>query len=104
MRIVSLAEVKNMLTALSKEREDMTREQKIALEHAEKVVHLSAEKTRELVRQLREMEKLKKRHAYKIADLLPRDEEEVMMIFAKETVVPTKEEAKKIVSLVDQYR
>jgi DNA-directed RNA polymerase subunit F len=104
MRFVSLAEVKNMLSALSKEREDMTREQKIALEHAEKVVHLSAEKTKELVRRLRDLDKVQKKHAFKIADVLPVDEEEVLTIFAKETVVPSKEEILKIVSIVEEYR
>jgi DNA-directed RNA polymerase subunit F len=104
MRIVTLAEVKNMLFSLSKEREDMTREQKIALEHAEKVVALSAEKTKDLIRRLRELEKVQKKHAHKIADLLPRDEEEVMTVFAKETVVPSKEEVTKIVGIVEEYR
>ena len=104
MRIVALSEVKNMLSALSKEREDMTHEQKIALEHSEHVVHTSAEKTKELIRRLRDLEKVKKKQAHKIADLLPADEEEVTMIFAKETVVPSKEEITKIVSIVDEYR
>ena len=93
-----------MLSALSKEREDMTREQKIALEHAEKVVELSAEKTKDLIRRLRELDKVQKQHAHKLADLLPKDAEEVMTVFAKETVVPSKEEIQKIVSIVEEYR
>ena len=93
-----------MLSALSKERKEMTREQKIALEHSEKVALLSAEKTKDLVRRLKEMDKVSKRHAHKIADLLPADEEEVLMIFAKETIVPTKDEATQIVKLVDELR
>ena len=82
----------------------MTREQKIALEHAEKVVHLSAEKTKDLIRRLRDLDKVQKKQAFKIADLLPADEEEVMTVFAKETVVPSQEEIKKIVSIVEEYR
>ena len=41
MKVVLLSEVKEMLSKLSKEQE-LNREQKIALEHSEKVVKLSA--------------------------------------------------------------
>jgi len=103
MKVVSLAEVKDMLTRLGKEREELTREQKIALEHSEKVVELSTNKTKELIRKLVSMEKIGKNQAYKIADLLPRDEDDVMAIFSKETFVPSREEIKKILEIVREY-
>lgn len=103
MKVVSLAEVKDMLTRLGKEREELTREQKIALEHSEKVVELSTNKTKELIRKLVSIEKIGKNQAYKIADLLPRDEDDVMAIFSKETFVPSREEIKKILEIVREY-
>ncbi len=103
MKVVSLTEVKDMLTKLGKEREELTREQKIALEHSEKVVKLSTNKTKELIRKLMNIEKIGKIQAYKIADLLPEDEEDVMAIFSKETFVPSKEEIKKILEIVREY-
>ncbi len=103
MKIVSLVEVKDMLIKLGKEREELTREQKIALEHSEKVVKLSANKTKELIKKLTGIEKIGKAQAYKIADTLPKDEEEVMIIFSKETLVPSKEEIKKILEMVREY-
>jgi len=42
-------------------------------------------------------------HACKIADLLPRDEDELLAIFAKETYVPSKEEIEQILKLVKEY-
>jgi len=103
MKVVSLAEVKDMLTRLGKEREELTREQKIALEHSEKVVELPTNKTKELIRKLVSIEKIGKNQAYKIADLLPRDEDDVMAIFSKETFVPSREEIKKILEIVREY-
>ena len=103
MKVVSLAEVKDMLAKLGKEREELTREQKIALEHSEKVVSLSANKTKELIRKLTSMEKIGKNQAYKIADILPKDEEDVMAIFSKETFIPSKDEIKRILEIVREY-
>jgi len=103
MKVVSLAEVKDMLAKLGKEREELTREQKIALEHSEKVVSLSANKTKELIRKLTSMEKIGKNQAYKIADMLPKDEEDVMAIFSKETFIPSKDEIKRILEIVREY-
>ncbi|KAA0001220.1 MAG: RNA polymerase [Thermoplasmata archaeon] len=102
MKIVSLAEVKEMLMKLGKERE-LTREQKIALEHAEKVVKLSAKKTKELVKKLLEIEGVNEKQAYKIADLLPKEEEDLLAIFAKETVTPSDDGKKKILEIVREY-
>jgi len=92
-----------MLTELSKEREELTREQKIALEHSEKVVQLPVSKTKKLIKELQTIEKLNKKQAHKIADLLPKDEEDIMAIFSKETFVPSKEDIKKILEIVREY-
>jgi len=102
MKIVSLAEVKEMLMKLGKERE-LTREQKIALEHAEKVVKLSAKKTKDLIKKIMQVDGVNEKQAYKIADLLPKDEEELMAIFAKETVMPSDEGKKKILEIIEEY-
>jgi len=103
MKIVLIAEVKEILSKLSKERE-LKREQRIALEHSEKVAVLSAKKARELVRKLMEIdERMEEKQACKIADLLPKDKDELLAIFAKETYVPSDEEIEKILELVKQY-
>ena len=82
MKIVLISEVKEMLSKLAKERE-LNREQRIALEHSEKVAKLPAKKARELVEKLMEIERINEKQACKIADLLPKDKEEVVAIFAK---------------------
>jgi len=102
MKVVLLSEVKEMLSKLSKEQE-LNREQKIALEHSEKVVKLSAKKARELVEKLLEIGKIDEKKACKIADLLPKEKEEVVAIFAKETYIPSDDEIEQILEVVRQY-
>ena len=49
MKIVLISEVKEMLSKLAKERE-LNREQRIALEHSEKVAKLPAKKQENLLK------------------------------------------------------
>ncbi|KAA0002631.1 MAG: RNA polymerase Rpb4 family protein [Thermoplasmata archaeon] len=102
MKIVLISEVKEILSKLSKER-DLKREQKIALEHSEKVNPIPAKKARELVSKLMEIGRIEEKQACKIADLLPKDEDELLAIFAKETYIPSKEEIEEILNLVREY-
>lgn len=102
MKPVLIAEVKEILSKLSQERE-LNREQRIALEHSEKVSMLELEKAKELVDKLMEFEKIDEKQAYKIADLLPEDEDELLAIFAKSTYMPSEDDVKKILELVREY-
>src|SRR6056297_660791 len=100
---VSLAEVKNLLRKVEKERETLLYEQRIAFEHAQKFAKLPANKTAELIKKLMELEKVKEIHAYKIADLLPTTKEKVQSIFAKERINITDKDIKEILDLVNEY-
>ena len=103
MKVMLLSEVKNLLLKLSKEGE-LTREQKISLEHSEKVVQVPATKSKALVSKLEKIGKINPEKAYKIADLLPIDKEEIKAIFAKETYIPPDEEIEQILDLLKEYR
>jgi DNA-directed RNA polymerase subunit F len=100
---VSLAEVKNILRKISKERPELIYEQRIALEHAEKFSTLSAKQTKDLIAELLKQEHIEELHAYKIADILPRTLDDVKAIFAKERVSPNEKEIKTIIELVSKY-
>ncbi len=102
MKVILISEVKEMLSKLSKEQE-LNREQKIALEHSEKVAKLPAKKARELVKKLLEIGKIDEKKACKIADLLPKEKEEVVAIFAKETYIPSDDEIEQILEVVREY-
>ncbi|RLF28595.1 MAG: hypothetical protein DRN05_03710 [Thermoplasmata archaeon] len=103
IRFVSLSEVKNILKKLSKERKELSYEQRIALEHAQRFAKLPVKKTNELIKALMDLERLEEIHAYKIADLLPVTEDDVKAIFAKERFTLTEEEIKKILDIVKKY-
>jgi DNA-directed RNA polymerase subunit F len=103
VKFVPLAEVKNILKKISKERKELTYEQRIALEHAEAFSKISVKATQDLIKELKTLERLEDFHRYKIADILPTTADDVKAIFAKERFTPTESEIKKIVELVTKY-
>lgn len=102
-KIVSLAEVKNILKKISKERKELLYEQKIALEHAEKFSKISAKQTKDLITELMKLDHVEEIHAYKIADIIPNTEDDVKAIFAKERYTPNDKEIKNILEMVKKY-
>ncbi|HVQ01334.1 MAG TPA: RNA polymerase Rpb4 family protein [Candidatus Thermoplasmatota archaeon] len=102
-KLVSLAEVKNILRKISKERKEMIYEQKIALEHAEKFARLSAKQTKDLIAELMKVEHMEEIQAYKIADILPNTEDDVKAIFAKERFTPNEKEIRGILEIVKKH-
>jgi DNA-directed RNA polymerase subunit F len=102
-KIISLAEVKNILKKISKERKELLYEQKIALEHAEKFAKLSAKQTKDLITELMKLDHIEEINAYKIADILPNTEDDVKAIFAKERYTPNDKEIKNILEIVKKH-
>ena len=102
-RPVSLSEVKTILNKLSKEREEMLYEQRIALEHAQKFAKLPVKKTNDMIKELMKLEFLEQVHAYKLADLLPNTKDDIKSIFAKERITLDEDKIKKILEIVGKY-
>ena len=102
MKIMLISEVKEMLSKLGNERE-LNREQKIALEHSERVALLPSKKAREMAKKLMQIGKVEEKQACKMADLLPKEREEVVAIFAKETYIPSEEEIEQILEVIREY-
>ncbi|MFO7677049.1 MAG: RNA polymerase Rpb4 family protein [Thermoplasmatota archaeon] len=102
-KLVSNAEIKNLLKKIEKERGELIYEQRIALDHAQAFSKLSVKQTKELIDELLKIESVEEFHAYKIADLLPKDEEGVKAIFAKERTNPGENEIKKILEIVNKF-
>ena len=103
MKILLISEIKDILSKISIKRE-LNREQKIALEHSEKVSSINIKEGRELVEELLKIGRINEKQACKIADLLPAEKDEVVAIFAKETYMPSDEEINKIIELVKKYK
>ncbi|UCE35870.1 MAG: RNA polymerase [Thermoplasmata archaeon] len=103
VRYVSLSEVKNLLEKEQKKRE-LTYEQKLALEHAKHFAQIGVTKTKQMAKELLEIERITEPFAYKIVDILPMHPEEVRAIFAKERFTLEDKEIKKILDIVEKYR
>ncbi len=103
MKVLLISEIKDILSEIGKERE-LNREQKIALEHSEKVLLISSKKGKELVEELMKIGRINEKQACKIADLLPVEKDKVVAIFAKESYMPSDEEIDKIIETVKKYK
>ncbi len=103
IKYVPLAEVKNILRKVSKDRKELLYEQKNALEHAQKFSKLSSKKTDDMIKALRELKSIEEVHAIKIADILPDTDDDVRAIFAKERISLSESDIKKILEIVKKY-
>ena len=103
VRPVSLSEVKNILRKVEKDREELNYEQKIALEHANAFAKLPVKKTEEMIKELLKIEFIQEFHAYKIADILPKNADDVKTIFAKERITLDENKIKNILEIVRKY-
>lgn len=105
---LTIAEVKGLLEEIEDERaleedRDMRYELTRAIEHVNRFGILSPEEGRELVGELRELEKVEEATAFKIADLLPQDRNELRAVFAQERYALDGEELDEILDIVARY-
>ncbi|HOA69416.1 MAG TPA: RNA polymerase Rpb4 family protein [Methanosarcina thermophila] len=102
--LLTLAEVKELLTKIADERWEQGLEIgysfRKALHHAELFSKISGEKSRELVNKLLELEKMKPSIAIRIADILPQSRDEIRSIYAKEKYTLSNEELDQILDYV----
>ncbi|MFB6304881.1 MAG: RNA polymerase Rpb4 family protein [Haloferacaceae archaeon] len=105
---LTVAEVKEQLAEVERERaadeeREMRYELARAIEHVNRFAELDPEESRELVAQLEEVEKVDEPTAYKIADLLPRNRDELRAVFAQQRYALDGEELDEILDIVAQY-
>jgi DNA-directed RNA polymerase subunit F len=101
-KMVTLAEVKDILTERQTEGE-LSQEQKLALEHAQKFSRLDSKKAKKLIKELTELGFVSEVNAVKIADLLPSHPDDVRLVFSKERASVEKKDIEKILSIVQKY-
>ena len=101
-KMASLAEVKEILLE-RQDGQELTAEQKLALEHSQKFSRLDSKKSKKLVKELGELEFLTEQNAVKISDIMPTHADDVRVIFAKERANLDKKDIEKILSIVEKY-
>ncbi len=99
---VTLAEVKQLLSKEEKNRE-LSPEQKVAYEHAQKFAKLDVESLKKLHKDLAEVGVGSEQNIAKIMDMLPSVPEDVRLIFSKERLTPEKKQIEQIIEAVRKY-
>jgi len=103
-RLVSLAEVKAMLEKSQGEREELTYEQKIALEHAKRFARIDAKTAKKLTAEIsKALPGLEEKFCVRVADLLPQHPDDVRAILQKSRHDLTDDEIAKIIAVVDEH-
>ncbi|WP_415382594.1 RNA polymerase Rpb4 family protein [Halosimplex sp. TS25] len=105
---LTVAETKDILAELERERaadedREMRYELARAIEHVNRFAVLDAEESREFVDELLELEKVDEPTAYKIANLRPRDRDELRAIYAQERFTLSGDELDAILEVVAKY-
>lgn len=102
-RLVALAEVKEMLEQESKDRTELTNEQKVALDHASKFAKLSVKDAHKLLADLKELDFITEPVAHRIADICPQYPEDVRALFAKERLILDKKQIDQVIAAVKKH-
>ena len=105
---LTISEAKELLAGVESDRaideeREMRYELHRAIEHVNRFAVLPAEESRELVEELRELEKVDEATAFKIADLLPNDRDELRSIYAQERYTLSGDELDEILNVVARY-
>ena len=101
-KYVSWADAKKILDKKAKDRE-LGYEQKNALEFLKKFSKLPEKKAAEMAEELGKLGKLKEKHIVMIVDMLPKEMEELRVLFANEIITLSEEERKKILAVVKKF-
>lgn len=98
-RAVTSYEAKKILRKREKEGE-LNYEQKNALDYLNKFRKLPEKNLQELIEDLRKIEKLKETHIAAIVETMPKDEDDLRLLFANERIVLEDNEKQQILSAV----
>lgn len=105
-RPVPISLVKDLLNKREKEGGELHYEQKLALEYSRKFAKLGSDKAKKLAEELMGLgiPRFKDRHAVKITDILPVDEEAVKALFAKESISLKKDQITTVLGVLAKYK
>lgn len=99
---VSMAEAKEIMTSLEKEKE-LNYEQKLALEHLKKFTKLKALDAKKFLEEISSILRMSPETLVQIANIMPKNADELRMIFAREKFSLKEEEINKILEIIKKY-
>jgi DNA-directed RNA polymerase subunit F len=99
---VSMAEAKDILSSREK-RKELSYEQKLALEHLNKFTKLKAENAKKLLEELSGVLRMSQETMVQILNFLPKNPDELRMIFSREKFSLKEDEINKILEIIKKY-
>lgn len=105
---LTVAETKEILEGLEVERaEDEDHEMRYelarAIEHVNRFATMTAEESQEFVEDLEAIEKVDEKTAHKIADIQPKDRDELRALYAQERYALSGDELDEILNVIKQH-
>lgn len=82
---------------------ELSFEKRATIDHVDNFKRIDAKKAASMIKELMKIERVSEYHAYKISEIVPRDEMELRPIFAKDRFSLTPEELKNILDIVDKH-
>jgi DNA-directed RNA polymerase subunit F len=100
---VTVAEVKKLLTAISKDKEELEYVQKKALEHAQHAAKVSYTDATKMVNEMVELD-VNKEKAIEVVNTMPANLDELRAFFSKERKPVETEVLEKVLEVLAKYR
>lgn len=101
-KLITDVEAREILSERKKEIE-LGYEQKNSLEHLKEYNSLTQKKLEELLKKLSEVKKLKERQIISIANILPKDNDDLRLILEKDYALLTEEEKNLILETINKF-
>ena len=99
---VSMIEAKEVLSSREK-RKELSYEQKLALEHLNKFTKLKSEEAKKLSEELSSVLRMSQETLVQILNFLPKNPDELRMIFSREKFSLKEDEINKILEIIKKY-
>jgi DNA-directed RNA polymerase subunit F len=102
IKAVSMTEAKEVLSSREK-RKELNYEQKLALEHLNKFTKLKPEEAKKLSEALSSVLRMSQETLVQILNFLPKNPDELRMIFSREKFSLKEDEINKILEIIKKY-
>lgn len=79
-------------------------EKRATIDHVHSFKRIKVKNAKKMIKELLKMERITDTHAYKMAELMPRDETELRPIFAKDRFTLEPEVLTQILDIIDEHR
>ena len=101
--LLTPAEVKELLEKELEEREELTYEQKLTVSHVDRIKKVQLKSSRDLIEELMKLERVTGYLAFKIAEIIPKDFEDIDMIYQRERFRLSDEEKEQILEITAKH-